>query len=150
MVLYKALKTQYEQSGTSAELYARQNCDNAKLSDHESVTDFLTALPNLVHLVNKELSGVAGCIEDQTIAMHTIHSFPPCMRTLQMILIKATPPSNDMTWDLNNLKKEIEADKSCAQAKGENLGTKVGVLHNPKALATEQGSVMIHNTHRTC
>ena len=117
----------------------RQYYDNPKLSDYESVTDFLTALTNLVHLVNKELSGVAGYIEDWTIAMHTIHSFPPCMHTLQTILIKATPPSNDMTWDLDDLKKEIKADESHAQATGENLGMKINVVHNPKALAAEQG-----------
>ena len=90
----------------------RQNYDNTKLSDHESVADFLTALTNLAHLVNKELSGVARHIEDWTIAMHMIHSFPPCMHTLQMILINAAPP--DMTWDLNDLKKEIEAGESHA------------------------------------
>ena len=77
LALYKALKTQYEQLGTSAEFYARQNYENERLSDHESVTNFLTALTNLAHLVNKELSGIAGRIEDQTIAMRTIHSFPP-------------------------------------------------------------------------
>ena len=32
--LYKSLKTQYEQSGTSAEFYARQNYDNAKISEY--------------------------------------------------------------------------------------------------------------------
>ena len=58
----KALKTQYEQSGTSAEFYARQNYNNAKLSDYDSVLDFLTALTNLAHLVNKELSSTAGHI----------------------------------------------------------------------------------------
>ena len=61
-VLYKALKTQYEQSGTSAEFYARQNYNNAKLSNYDSVLDFLTALTNLAHLVNKELSSTAGHI----------------------------------------------------------------------------------------
>ena len=64
-------------TGTSAEFYARQNYNNAKLSDHRSVADFLTALTNLAHLMNKELSGITGCIEDWTIAMRTIHSFPP-------------------------------------------------------------------------
>ena len=117
----------------------RQNYDNTRLSDHESVADFLTALTNVVHLVNKELSGIAGRIEDQTITMRTIHSFPPCMRTLQTILIKAAPASNIMTWDLDDLKKEIKADESRTRAAGENLGTKLDVLHNPKALAAEQG-----------
>ena len=91
-MLYKALKTQYEQSGTSAEFYARQNYDNARLSDHESVTDFLTALTNLVHLVNKELSGIAGRIEDQTITMRTIHSFPPCMHCRRENPVLPSPP----------------------------------------------------------
>ena len=68
-MLYKALKMQYEQSRTLAEFYARQNYDNAKLSDYESVSDFLTTLMNLAHLVNKELNSMAGCIEDQTITM---------------------------------------------------------------------------------
>ena len=60
------------------------------------------------------------------------------MHTLQTILIKAVPASDLMTWDLDDLKKEVEADESCAQAAGENLGMKLDAQHNLKALAAEQ------------
>ena len=137
-MLYKSLKTQYKQSGTSAEFYARQNYNNAKLSEYESVCDFLTGLMNLAHLVNKEMRSSAGRIEDRTIAMRTIHSLPPSMRTLQTILIENAPDSSDMNWDLDALKKRIEADECRARAAGENLGTKSDSPQNPKALTVEQ------------
>lgn len=89
--------------------------------------------------MNKELIGTAGRVEDRTIAMRTIHSFPRCMRTLQTILLKAAPASDVMTWDLDDLRKEIEDDESRARAAGENLGTKLDTQHYPKALAAEQG-----------
>ena len=123
-VLYKSLKTQYEQSGTLAEFYTRQNYDNTKLSKYESVCNFLTRLMNLAHLVNKEMRSSARQIEDRTIAMHTIHSLPPSMCTLQTILIENTPDSSDMNWDLDTLKKQIEANECCAWAAGESLRTK--------------------------
>ena len=77
-VLYKALKTQYEQSGTSAEFYARQNYNNAKLSDYESVSDFLTALTNLAHLMNKELNSTARRIEEPSPCEQFIPSHLVC------------------------------------------------------------------------
>ena len=43
--------------------------------------------------------------------MHTIHSLPPSMHTLQTILIENTPDLSDMSWDLDALKKRIEADE---------------------------------------
>src|SRR5258708_5729024 len=70
--------------------------------------------------------------------MCIIHSLPSCMRTLQTILITSTPPSSKVTWDLDMLKKDIEADELCARAAGENLGTKLDSICNTKALAAEE------------
>ena len=136
--LFKALKNQYESSGASAEFYARKNYDDAKLSDYNSVTDFLTGLTNLAHLVNREVAGSTSGIEDRTIAMRVIHSLPPPMRTLQTILIKTSPPLSSKTpWDLDDLKRDIEADELRARAAGENLGTKTDLTHEPKALVAQ-------------
>ena len=66
---------------------------------------------NLAHLVNKEMRGPTGRIEDRTIAMRTIHSLPPSMQTLQTILIENAPDLGNMSWDLDALKKCIEADE---------------------------------------
>ena len=129
---------QYKQSGASAEFYARQNYYNAKLSNYDTVCDFLTGLMNLAHLVNKEMKTAAGRIEDWTIAMRTIHSLPPSMCTLQTILIKSAPDSSNMNWDLDALRKRIEADELRARAAGENLGTKADSPQTPKALTAEQ------------
>src|SRR5258708_608224 len=70
--------------------------------------------------------------------MHIIHSFPPCMRTLQTILIQSTPPSSKATWDLDTLKKDIDADELHVCTTGESLGTKLDSIHDPKALTTEE------------
>ena len=138
--LFKALKTQFEQSGASAEFYTRKNYDEAKISDYDLVADFLTGLTNLAHLINKEVAGSMSTIEDRTIAMHVIHSLPPPMCTLQTILIKTAPlPSAKTPWDLDDLKKDIEADELRARATGENLGTKSDSPQALKALTAEQG-----------
>ena len=71
------------------------------------------------------------------IAMHVLHSLPPCMRTLQTMLIQSTPPVSSMTWNLDELWKDIEADELRAQAAGENLGTKLDLVDNPNALNTD-------------
>ena len=62
--LFKALKGTYEPLGASAEYYAQQNNDNAKISDYNSLGDFITALMSLVHLVNKEVKGMDGWIHE--------------------------------------------------------------------------------------
>ena len=112
-VLFKALKDSYEHSGTSTEFYARQKYDNTRISDYDSICDFLTALMNLAYHVNKEIPGSQGWIEDRMIAMCIIHSLPPCMRTLQTILIKSAPSASDMSWNLDDLQKDIDADELC-------------------------------------
>ena len=61
------------------------------------------------------------------------------MHTLQTILVKAAPASDMMSWDFDDLKKEVKADESHARAASENLGTKIDTQHNPKVLAAEQG-----------
>src|SRR5258708_2273829 len=137
--LFKALKNQYEQSGASAEFYATKTYNNTKLSDYDSITDFLNVLMNLTHQVNKEIVDTTAHINDRAIAMHVIHSLPPSMHTLQTILIRSAPPSSKATWDLDTLKKDIEANEICAHTAGENLGTKLDSLCNPKALTIEEG-----------
>jgi gag-polypeptide of LTR copia-type len=136
--LFKALKNQYEQSGASAEFYATKTYNDAKLSDYDSVTDFLNTLMNLAHQVNKEIVDPSAHISDRAIAMRIIHSLPPCMRTLQTILIRSAPPSSKAVWDLDTLKKDIEADELRARAAGENLGTKLDLVRDPKALTMEE------------
>ncbi len=76
--LFKALKNQYEQSGTSVEFYATKTYNNTKLSDYDSITDFLNALMNLAHQVNKEIVDTTAHINDWAITMHVIHSLLPC------------------------------------------------------------------------
>src|SRR5258705_366730 len=70
--------------------------------------------------------------------MCVIHSLPPCMHTLQTILIQSTPPSNKATWDLDTLKNDIDANKLCMHAAGKNLGTKLDLVCNPKALTAKE------------
>ncbi len=55
VTLFNALKNQYEQTGVSAKFYATKTYNDAKLSNYDSITDFLTALMNLAHQVNKEI-----------------------------------------------------------------------------------------------
>ena len=42
--LFSILKSQFKASGISAEFYAKQNYENAKLSNHDTIGDFITAL----------------------------------------------------------------------------------------------------------
>src|SRR5258708_4959052 len=123
--LFNALKIQYEQTGASAEFYATKTYNDAKLSNYDSITDFLNALMNLAHQVNKEIVNTSAHISDQAITMHIIHSLPPCMCTLQTILIRSAPPSSKVVWDLDELKKDIEANELHAWAASECLGTKL-------------------------
>ncbi len=132
--LFKALKNQYEQLGASAEFYATKTYNNAKLSNYDSVTDFLNALMNLAHQVNKEIVNTSAHISDQAITMHIIHSLPPCMCTLQTILIRSAPPSSKVVWDLDELKKDIEANELHAWAASECLGTKLDLVCDPNVL----------------
>ena len=75
--LFKALKGSYEPSGASAKYYTRQTYDHAKISDYNSLEDFIMALMNLAHLVNKEVQGTNGRIQERCIAMRIIYS--PCV-----------------------------------------------------------------------
>src|SRR5258708_6374560 len=136
--LFKALKNQYEQTGASAEFYTMKAYNDAKLGDYDSITEFLNALMNLAHQVNKEIVNTTAHINDQTIAMCIIHSLPPCMHTLQTILIRSAPPSSKGVWDLDTLKKDIEADELHAHTTGKNLGTKLDSVRDPKALTMEE------------
>ncbi len=64
--LFMTLRNQFEASGVSAEFYAKQDYENAKLSDYDTIGDFITALTNLAHVFNKEIKGTVGCIESAT------------------------------------------------------------------------------------
>ncbi len=47
-------------------------------------------------------------------------------------------PSSKATWDLDMLKKDIEADELHAHTAGENLGTKLDFVCDPKALTAKE------------
>ena len=138
--LFLALKGTYEFSGASAEYYAQQDYDNPKISDYDSLGEFITALMNLAHLVNKEIKGSDRHVQEHHIAMRVIHSLPPLMQTLQTILLKNAPSSIDAKWDLPSLKLQVVSDKQQAHAAGENLGTKLDVSHELNALAVKSGT----------
>src|SRR5260370_6448960 len=55
--LFSALKDQYEHMGISVEFYAKQDFKNAKLSDYNTISDFITGLTNFPHIYNKEVKG---------------------------------------------------------------------------------------------
>jgi hypothetical protein len=136
--LFRALKGAYQQTGASAEYYARTRYCEAKVSNYESISDFLSGLMNLAHEVNKQVPGDQGWIEDRMIAMQLIHTLPSCMSTLQTMLIQNAPAAtNDMSWDLDKLRREVETEELRARANGENLGTKDELALMPKALAAE-------------
>src|SRR5258708_14758041 len=54
--LFSVLKSQFEASGISAEFYAKQNYENAKLSNYDTIGYFITALTNLAHVFNKQIT----------------------------------------------------------------------------------------------
>ena len=62
--LFSVLKSQFEASRISAEFYAKQNYETAKLSDYDTIGDFIMALTNLAHIFNKEIKGTVGHIEE--------------------------------------------------------------------------------------
>src|SRR5258708_1022034 len=77
--LFSVLRSQFEASGVSTEFYAKQNYKNTKLSDYDTIGDFITALTNLAHVFNKEIKGTVGCIKEHNIAMRVLHSLPTCI-----------------------------------------------------------------------
>ena len=135
-VIFDALKESYEYLGTSAKYYVRQDYHNAKIDDYESIGDFITGLTKLAHLINKTVKDTGDCIRDRQIAMRVIHSLPTSMRTLQTLLIE-TAPSTSEPWNLSTLCQQIVTNERQAQAAGEDLGTKLDVTHESKALAIE-------------
>ena len=72
--LFSVLKSQFEASGISTEFYVKQNYENAKLSNYDTIGDFITALTNLAHVFNKEIKGTIGHIEEHNIAMRVCHA----------------------------------------------------------------------------
>ena len=62
--LFQALKSMYEYSGVVAEYYTCLTYKNAKVSDYDSLGDFVTGLMNLAHLVNKEVENANGRIQE--------------------------------------------------------------------------------------
>src|SRR5260221_3637510 len=68
VTLFNALKNQYEQTGVSAKFYATKTYNDAKLSNYDSITDFLIALMNLAHQVNKDIADTTALINDSPIA----------------------------------------------------------------------------------
>ena len=71
--------------------------------------------------------------------MRIIHSLPPCMRTLQTILLEQAPDSSTPSWDLLKLKQQIVTDETWAHIAGENLGTKRAGTSESQALAVRAG-----------
>jgi len=57
----------------------KQNYEKAKLSNYDTIGDYIMALTNLTHAFNKEIKGTVGHIEECNIAMHVLHSLPSCM-----------------------------------------------------------------------
>ena len=86
VTLFKALKNQYEQSGTSAEFYATKTYNDTKLSDYDLITNFLNALMNLTHQVNKEIINTSAHINNQSIHRNVHHPF--------LALLHVHPPNN--------------------------------------------------------
>ena len=105
--LFSVLKNQFEASGISDKFYAKQNYENAKLSDYNTIGNFITALMNLAHFFNKKIKGTVGCIEEHNIAIHVLHSLPACMRSVQTLILETTPDSDKGDWDLSKLKQVI-------------------------------------------
>ncbi len=109
--LFSVLRSQFEASGVSAEFYAKQNYENAKLSNYDTIGNFIMALTNLTHVFNKEIKGTVGCIKEHNIAMHVLHSLPTCMRPIQTLILETAPESDKGDWDLSKLKQIITNDE---------------------------------------
>ncbi|KAF8324667.1 uncharacterized protein EI90DRAFT_3129601 [Cantharellus anzutake] len=106
--LWLSLSDSVQVAGASAEYYTRIKHGDAKISDYESIPDYISGLMNLAHEVNKRVPGNRGRIEDQMIAMQPIHSLPSCMNTLQTMLVQNAPAAtNNIDRDLNKLRKEV-------------------------------------------
>ena len=58
--LFKALKGQYECTGISAEFYVKQDFEKPKLSEYNTIGDFITGLTNFTHIYNKEVKNGAS------------------------------------------------------------------------------------------
>src|SRR6266850_1972079 len=80
--LFTALKDQYEHSGISALFYAKQSYENAKLSEYNTIGDFIVGLTNLAHVINKEVADGGRRIENWDVAMQVLHSLPPCLHMI--------------------------------------------------------------------
>src|SRR5258708_31989392 len=117
--LFSVLRSQFEASGVSTEFYAKQNYENAKLSDYDTIGDFITALTNLTHVFNKEIKGTVGRIKECNIAMRVLHSLPTCMRPIQTLFLETAPESDKGDWDLSKLKQTITNDERRVQATGD-------------------------------
>ena len=105
------LRNQFEASGVSAEFYVKQDYENTKLSDYNTISDFITALTNLAHVFNKEIKGTISCIEECNIMMCILHSLPPCMCSVQTLILETAPESDKGDWDLSKLKQVITNDE---------------------------------------
>src|SRR5260370_21440421 len=107
-VLFTALKDQYEHTSVSTEFHVKQDFENAKLSDFNSIRDFIIRLTNFAHIYNKEVKGDARHhIEEHDIVMRILHSLPPCLCTLQTLLIRTVPPTDQTAWNLSELKQIV-------------------------------------------
>jgi len=112
--LFSVLKSQFEASRISTEFYVKQNYENAKLSNYDMISNFITALTNLAHVFNKEIKGTVGHIEERNITMHILHSLPACMRSIQTLILETAPESDKGDWDLSKLKQVITNDEQRA------------------------------------
>src|SRR5260370_27387296 len=136
-MLFSTLKSQFEALGISAEFYTKWNYKTAKLSDHNMISDYIMELTNLAHIFNREIKGTIGHIEEQNIPLHILHDLPPCMRSIQTMILEMAPDSDKGEWDLSKLKQVISNDELWARAAGENLGTKLNLTSEPNALAVD-------------
>ena len=102
-----------------------------------TLSDYIMGLMNLAYLINKEIKGADGRIQQQHIAMGIIHSLPHSMCTLQTILIGSAPTSSTTDWDLASLKLCIVADECRAHASGKLLRMKLDASCQSNALAAE-------------
>src|SRR5260370_12056370 len=112
-VLVTALRDQYEHTGVSSEFYVKQDFESAKLSNFNSIRDFIIGLTNFTHIYNKEVKGDARHhIEECDIMMRILHSLPPCLCTLQTLLIRTMPTTDETVCNVSELKQIVTNKKT--------------------------------------
>ena len=103
--LFTALKDQYKHSGVSTLFYVKQNYEDAKLSDYNTIGDFIVSLTNLAHVINKEVEDSRRHAKNWDIVMHVLHSLPPCLHTIQTLILRTASLTDCTSWNLSELKQ---------------------------------------------